>query len=75
MKTAKIFMNGRSQAVRLPRDYRFDNGEVYIKKIGDMVLLVPKEKSWELFMQSLKGFSEDFMNDRRDAPPRKRKDL
>ena len=59
MNTAKIFVNGQSQAVRLPKDYRFDAAEVGIRKIGDMVVLYPLEKAEELFFSSLGSFSED----------------
>ena len=48
METAKIFKNGQSQAVRLPKECRFEGSEVYIKKMGDIVLLMPKDKPWEL---------------------------
>jgi antitoxin VapB len=61
METAKVFMNGRSQAVRLPKDCRFGAKEVFVKKVGDMVLLVPKGRSWEVFMAGLTGFSGDFL--------------
>lgn len=64
METAKVFMNGRSQAVRLPKDCRFGDKEVYIKKVGDMVLLVPKGRTWEVFMAGLTGFSADFTGHR-----------
>ena len=43
MQTARIFNNGNSQAVRLPKEYRFDEDEVIIKKVGDMVILLPKK--------------------------------
>lgn len=43
MQTARIFNNGNSQAVRLPKEFRFDEDEVVIKKIGDMVILLPKK--------------------------------
>jgi antitoxin VapB len=72
METAKVFMNGRSEAVRLPKNCRFDAREVYIKKIGDLVLLVPKKKSWDVFLSSLNGFSDDFMNKRMNEIPQKR---
>lgn len=65
MMTAKVFENGRSQAVRLPKEYRFDDEEVAINKIGDIVILMPKENKWSGFLNSLNLFSEDFMNDRR----------
>ncbi len=72
MESAKIFKNGRSQAVRLPKEYRFDGDEVYIKKVGDMVALMPKNKVWEIFLESLEGFSEDFMNERPEDLPQSR---
>ena len=64
MKTAKLFTNGRSQAVRLPKEYRFSGNDVYIKKIGNMVILLPKENPWESFFDSLDQFSEDYMENR-----------
>ena len=66
MMTAKIFENGRSQAVRLPKEYRFHDEEVAINKIGDVVILMPKEHKWSGFLNSLNLFSEDFMNDGRE---------
>ena len=65
MMTAKVFENGRSQAVRLPKEYRFNDEEVAINKIGDIVMLMPKENKWSGFLNSLNLFSEDFMNDGR----------
>lgn len=66
MMTAKIFENGRSQAVRLPKEYRFRDEEVAINKIGDIVMLIPKENKWSGFLDSLNLFSEDFMSDGRE---------
>ena len=63
---AKVFENGRSQAVRLPKEYRFSDEEVAINKIGDVVILMPKENKWSGFLNSLNIFSEDFMNDGRE---------
>ena len=65
MQTAKLFRNGRSQAVRLPKEFQFRGEEVLIQRHGEAVLLVPHEKSWEVFMEGLSGFSEDFMRDGR----------
>ena len=65
MMTAKIFENGRSQAVRLPKEYRFSSDEVMINRIGDIVLLMPKNKKWNSFMQAIDMFSDDFMKDGR----------
>jgi antitoxin VapB len=67
MKTAKIFTNGGSQAVRLPKEYQFSTDEVCVNRIGDMVVLFPKEKGWDIMAQSLEHFTPDFMADR-DQP-------
>ncbi len=66
MMTAKIFENGRSQAVRLPKECRFSGKEVTVNKIGDVVILMPKENKWEGFLNSLNLFSDDFMCDGRE---------
>lgn len=64
MKTAKLFQNGQSQAVRLPKEFRFDDSEVFIKKTGNVVQLIPRSDSWNSLFGSLKKFSRDFMVDR-----------
>jgi antitoxin VapB len=64
MKTAKIFQNGQSQAVRLPKEFRFDDSEVFIKKSGNVVQLIPRRDSWNSLFDSLKKFSRDFMSER-----------
>jgi len=64
MKTAKLFQNGQSQAVRLPKEFRFDDSEVFIKKTGNVVQLIPRSESWDCLFKSLKKFSSDFMVDR-----------
>lgn len=66
METAKIFENGRSQAVRLPQKYRFQAGEVVIQKLGDAVLLVPKESLWNTFLDGVNSFTEDIFENGRD---------
>ena len=65
METAKLFANGQSQAVRLPKEFRFCGDEVYIKKVGTTVMLFPKERLWETHLEGLYGFSEDFLADGR----------
>jgi len=67
MQTAKIFLNGRSQAVRLPKDFRFSDKDVYIQKIGRMVILLPKDDPWSSLVDSLDQFTDDFM-ETRDQP-------
>jgi len=64
MKTAKLFINGRSQAVRLPKEYRFEETEVYVKKFDNIIMLVPKKNVWVPFLKSLDKFSDDFLEDR-----------
>lgn len=64
MKTAKIFKNGDSQAVRLPKEFRFAGNEVLIKKVGDAVVLLPKARSWRALIESLSKFPSDFMDER-----------
>ena len=66
METAKIFENGRSQAVRLPKKFRFDTDEVVVQQLGDAVILVPKESVWQTFMDGLNSFTEDIFEDGRD---------
>ncbi len=67
MQTAKIFKNGRSQAVRLPKEFRFSGDDVFIKKIGNMVVLFPKDDPWAPLVNSLDQFTADFM-ETRDQP-------
>lgn len=64
MMTAKVFENGRSQAVRLPKECRFDTDTVAVNKIGDIVILMPNTDKWSSFMQAIAMFSDDFMKDR-----------
>lgn len=67
MDTARLFINGRSQAVRLPKHYRFDADEVIITRIDDAVILYPRGKGWELFAKGIARFTEDFMCDRGES--------
>ena len=63
--TAKVFENGRSQAIRLPKECRFTSDEVMVNKIGDIVILLPKQNKWDSFMRAIDMFSDDFMVDGR----------
>lgn len=67
MEVAKIFENGRSQAVRLPKKFRFSGEEVFVQKLGGAVLLVPKEAAWQTFLNSLNSFTDDFFENGRMA--------
>ncbi len=65
MDTAKLFINGRSQAVRLPKSYRFEGKEVYVKKVPEGVLLLPKDSSiWDIWEKNLKKYDTPFMTQR-----------
>ncbi len=66
MDTAKIFENGRSQAIRLPKKFRFSDGEVYVNRVGEAVILLPKKAIWETFMNGLNSFTDDFLEDGRE---------
>ena len=72
MKTARLFQNGQSQAVRLPKEFRFDGNKVFIKRIGEAVVLIPYQDSWQSLSDSLACFSDDFMQSRIQPaqPPR-----
>jgi antitoxin VapB len=73
-KTAKIFKNGRSQAIRLPVEFRFSGREVFIEKQGDAVILRPKPIGWDDFFASPSKVPDDFLSERCDTPPEE-KDL
>ena len=75
MDTAKLFTNGKSQAVRLPKEYRFEGEDVYIKKIGEVVYLFPKTSVWKVFMDGLDGFSSDFMAEGREQGEAQERDF
>jgi len=66
--TAKIFQNGRSQAVRLPKEFRLPGKEVNISKQGNKIILEPIESSWEQWFLSFGQFSSDFMDKGREQP-------
>lgn len=74
METAKLFQNGSSQAVRLPKQFRFHGDRVYIKKMGDAVILLPIRHSWKTLTASLSLFTEDFMQNREQPEIQERKD-
>jgi antitoxin VapB len=76
MQTAKLFKNGRSQAVRLPKEYALPGDEVYVKKIDGIVLLIPKNGDpWGPLVDSLDKFSDDFLSFKRDQGRFERRDV
>lgn len=74
MATAKLFQNGQSQAVRLPKAFRMPGNEVVIKKVGNAVVLLPIEHPWDTLFDSLEQFSDDFMVERQQQLPQTRDD-
>ena len=75
METARIFTNGGSQAVRLPKEFRFNQPDVYVKKIGSIVILIPKNLDKRLWWDSFITASDDFMNERVQPPRQAREAL
>ena len=72
METAKLFQNGKSQAVRLPKKFRFKSEKVYLKRMGNAVVLFPYSAPWQSLMDSLSLFSSDFMELREQPPVQER---
>ena len=64
MRTAKLFLNGRSQAVRLPKEFNMDGNKVYIKRHGNAVVLLPLKGIWDNMFNAVDDFSADFMSSR-----------
>jgi antitoxin VapB len=68
MQQAKLFQNGQSQAVRLPKNFRFEGDSVVIKRVGKAVVLLPYNEPWDTLLESLSLFSSDFMDERSRLP-------
>lgn len=75
MEFAKVFQTGRSQAVRLPKAFRFNEKEVVIKRFGNGVLLLPKENHWEIMQEALSEFEVDFQLERVEQGEQSREDI
>jgi antitoxin VapB len=75
MKTAKIFQNGQSQAVRLPKEFRFNGKEVYVKRLGNAVVLMPKDDWWGPMVRNIGKFTDDFMIERDQGELETREEL
>ena len=67
MLTTKVFTNGNSQAIRIPKEYRFDDDEVCICKVGSAIVLFQRSDRFSILMESLNEFTEDFLSDGRPA--------
>lgn len=73
MHKAKVFRNGRSQAIRLPREFRVDSNEVYLKKTPQGFLVVARDP-WEIFLEGVEELSEEFMAGGRVQPEVQQRD-
>lgn len=71
-RRAKIFMNNRSQAVRLPKDFQFNTVEVFIRKEGPDVVLSPRPSDWSSYISEAPIASESFMEEVEDLPVQER---
>ena len=69
---AKVFENGRSQAIRLPKKFRVNTTEVYLKKTAEGFLVTPRDP-WSIFMEGINALSDDFMAERPAQPPAERR--
>lgn len=75
MMYAKLFENGRSQAVRLPKECRFEGDEVAVNKIGEIVILIPKKNKWASFIAASDMFSDDLFENGRDKDIEQKREL
>ena len=75
MNTAKLTSDGTQQTVILPPDFQMTGTEVYIKKIGNAIILISKDNPWETLIDSLNQFSDDFMTTRDQLPVDKREEF
>lgn len=71
-RTARIFMNNRNQAVRLPKDFEFNTREVFIRKEGSNVVLSPKPTDWSSYLDNAPAASDTFMEGIEDLPVQER---
>lgn len=75
MRTAKLFKNGGSQAVRLPKEFRFEGSRVFVKRMGDAIVLLPRQDTWDVLFDSLERFTDDFMASRLQSEQQDREGL
>lgn len=66
MEVAKVFETGRSQAVRIPKKFRFQTDEVVVQKLGHALIMVPKEHLLDTFQGGIAGFTEDIFPEAED---------
>jgi antitoxin VapB len=72
MSIAKVFKNGRSQAIRLPKEFRVKSAEVHLKRVPEGILMVERDP-WEVSLEACQELSDNFMESRTQPPIQKRK--
>jgi antitoxin VapB len=75
VKTAKVFQTGGSQAIRLPKECRFEAKEVQVKKVGPALVLLPNHGSWDILFEACREFTPEFMSSRSQPKLEKRHPL
>ena len=75
MLTAKVFKSGNSQAIRIPKEYQIDSDELFINKIGNTIVIFPKNDPWKTFKESLNDFSDDYFIDGRNQPKMQKREI
>ena len=75
MKTARLFKNGQSQAVRLPKEFRFEGESVFLQRLGSYVVLIPMHEPWKPMFDAARQFSDDFMAERDEGLQQVRESL
>ena len=75
MLTTKVFKSGNSQAIRIPKEYQIDADELFINKIGNAIVIFPKNDPWKTFKESLTDFSDDYFISGRNQPKMKKRKM
>ena len=75
METARLFQSGRSQAVRLPKEFRFTGTDVGVRHFGNGVLLLPLDNPWDTLEAALSAFDPDFVLVREQPPEQVRPEI
>ncbi len=73
MQKAKVFRNGRSQAIRLPKEFRVESDEVFLKKVPEGFLVISRDP-WEVFFEGIEELSDEFMSGGRQQPAQQNRD-
>ena len=71
-RTARVFMNNRSQAIRLPKEFQVNTSEVFIRKQGEEIIISPRPENWSAYLTSGPVASDDFMQGVENLPVQER---